>query len=424
MKKDWFKDLFSDWMTSRPKLMVLSLVLAIVIWGFVALSVNSISTRTIDNITVDIPSTGASYQSLGLDLIDSGETEYRVSVTVSGDRSIIGSLTADSITVTPDFSKVAEAGTYTITLNAAKNNQLLDYEIKSVSPARLVLTFGESEMKRFQITPVITGFTLADGYVTQTMVASPSTVTIVGSRESVDRIRKVTAEGILSGALSSSATVTGKIHLYDADDNELSADLLRMDTDTAEVLIPVYKEGELEFDIEFSNIPSGFDTSILKYTLSPSRIRVAYAGGSADPDAVRTVGYVDIATLDIDATYEFEVTLPSGYVNLDGIDTVSVKFDSEGMDSKKMTVTDIRASNIPEGYEVTILTDRISGVNVIGETETLSGLVSGSLVAVVDASLLKVEKGTQSVPVTVIIPSSSSAWVLGTYTVNVEVSRK
>lgn len=424
MKKDWFKDLFSDWLTNKPKLMVLSLVLAIVIWAFVALSVNSISTRTIDNIIVEIPSTGASYQSLGLDLIDSGETEYKASVTVSGDRSIIGSLTSDSITVTPDFSKVTEAGTYNITLNATKNNQLLNFEIKSVDPSRLVLTFDESVTKRFQITPSVSGFTLADGYVVQPMVASPAYVTIVGSRETVDRIRKVTAEGTLMGDISSSSTVAGTIHLYDAEDNEISTDLLRMDTATADVLVPVYREGELSFDIEFTNVPAGFDTTILKYSLSPSKISVAYAGGSAAPETVRTAGYVDIATLDLGATYQFDVKLPSGYVNLDGADSISVKFDPEGLDSRKMTVTDIRASNIPEGYEVSILTDRISGVNVIGEAETVSGLGVGALVAVVDASLLKAENGTQSVPVDIIIPSSSSVWVLGTYTVNVEVTRK
>ena len=48
----------------------------------------------------------------------------------------------------------------------------------------------------------------------------------------------------------------------------------------------------------------------------------------------------------------------------------------------------------------------------------------GILVAVVDASLLKAENGTQSVPVSIIIPSTGSAWVLGSYTVNVEVTRQ
>ena len=424
MKKDWFKELFSDWLTSRPKLMVLSLVLAVVIWAVVALSVNSITTRTIDNIVVEIPSTGASYQSMGLDLIEGEATEHKVSVTVSGDRSIIGMLTSDSITVTPDFSNVTEAGTYNIALNASKNNQLLNYEIKTVDPSVLVLTFGESAMRKFQISPSVSGFTVADGYVAQPIVCSPTAVTIVGSRETVDKIRKVTAEGNIEGELSSTTTISGKIHLYDADNKEISSDMLRMDAPSVDLLIPIYKEGAMDFDIEFVNVPSGFDTSVLKYSLSPSTIRVAYAEGSAVPTSVRTIGYVDVATLNLGETYQFDVTLPSGYVDLDGIGTISVKFDSQGMTSQKMTVTDIRASNVPEEYEVTILTEHISGVNVIGDAETIANLLSTSLVAVIDASGLKPESGTQSVPVTVLIPSSSTVWAVGSYTVNVEVTRK
>ncbi|MBQ3280770.1 MAG: hypothetical protein IJH41_00015 [Eubacterium sp.] len=423
MKKDWIKELFSDWLTSKPKLMALSLVIAVFIWSFVAFSVNSISTRTIDGIKVEIPSTGASYQSLGLDIIDNGE-EYTVSVTVSGDRSIIGNLNADSITVTPDFSKVTEAGTYNITLNAEKNNQLLDYEIRSVNPARLVLTFGESVMRRFQITPVITGFNLSEGYVTQPFVASPASITVVGSSETVDRIRKVTAEGVLSGTLTESHTVPAVIRLYDAEDNEISTDLLRIDYRSVDVLVPVYKQDVMSFDIEFTNVPAGFDTSVLRYTLSPSSISVAYTGTSVTPTTVRTIGYIDMTSLDLNGTYDFDLTLPSGYVKLVDADTVSVKFNSEGMSSLKMTVTDIRVSNLPEGYEAKILTDRITGVTVIGETEDLSRLVTGSLTAVIDGSQLKTDSGIQSVAATVIIPSGGTVWAVGTYTVNVEVTRR
>lgn len=423
MKKDWLKELFSDWLTSKPKLMALSLAIAVVIWSFVALNINSMSTRTIEGIKVEIPSAGASYQSLGLDIIDSGE-EYTCSVTVYGDRSIIGALTADSITVTPDFSKVTEAGTYNITLNAVKDNQLLDYEIRSVNPTRLVLTFGESVMRKFQITPVVTGFSLSEGYVTQPFVASPSTITVIGSSETVDRIRKVTAEASLPGVLTESHTVQGTIHLYDAEDNEISTELLRLDARNVEVLVPVYRQSEMQFDIEFTNVPAGFDTSVLKYTLSPSSISVAYTGTSVNPGTVRTIGYVDMGSLDLNGTYEFDLTLPSGYVKLEDADKVSVKFNTEGMSSLKMTVTDIRVSNVPEGYEVKILTDKIAGVTVIGDTETLSRLVSGSLTAVIDGSQLKPENGTQSVPASVIIPSSSTVWAIGTYTVNIEVTRR
>lgn len=424
MKKDWFKELFSDWLTSKPKLMAISLVLAFIVWSIVALSVNSISTRTIEGIPVEIPSTGASYQSLGLDIIDNGQTEYTASVTVSGDRSIIGNLTADNITIVPDFSKVTEAGTYNITLNAVKNNQLMDYEIKSVNPGRLVLTFGESAVRRLQITPVVTGYTVAEGYVLQPFVASPSSVTVVGSMETVDRIRKVTAECVVSGELSSTVNMVGRIRLYDADDNEISTDLLRIDSETADVMIPVYRRGTMDLDIEFTNVPSGFDTSVIKYSLSPYSIDVAYTGSGATTATSRTVGYIDMATLDLNESYEFEIRLPSGYVNISDDESVTVTFDAAGMNSIRRTVTDLRVSNVPEGLEVKITTDKITGVTVFGSSEELQKLVTGSVIAVVDGSQLSGMTGVQTVPVSIVIPSSSSAWAVGSYTVNVEVSRK
>jgi hypothetical protein len=111
-------------------------------------------------------------------------------------------------------------------------------------------------------------------------------------------------------------------------------------------------------------------------------------------------------------------------VKLEDADKVSVKFNTEGMSSLKMTVTDIRVSNVPEGYEAKVLIDKISGVTVIGETDALAKLVSGSLTAVIDGAQLKPENSTQTVPASVIIPSSSSVWAVGTYTVSVEVTRR
>ncbi len=188
--------------------------------------------------------------------------------------------------------------------------------------------------------------------------------------------------------------------------------------------MPIYKQDVMSFDIEFTNVPAGFDTSVLRYTLSPSSISVAYTGTSVTPTTVRTIGYIDMTSLDLNGTYDFDLTLPSGYVKLVDADTVSVKFNSEGMSSLKMTVTDIRVSNLPEGYEAKILTDRITGVTVIGETEDLSRLVTGSLTAVIDGSQLKTDSGIQSVAATVIIPSGGTVWAVGTYTVNVEVTRR
>ena len=50
---------------------------------------------TNDGVVVRIPTTGTPYHALGLEVIDDGQTTYTASVTVSGDRAVIGSLNQD-----------------------------------------------------------------------------------------------------------------------------------------------------------------------------------------------------------------------------------------------------------------------------------------------------------------------------------------
>ena len=91
----------SKWLTSKPHVMVISGLLAFILWAVVVLSVNSTGTRTIDNVAVRIPTNGASYQALGLDIIDNGQTTYTVSVTVSGEIRPSGSTRFPRTKVSP-----------------------------------------------------------------------------------------------------------------------------------------------------------------------------------------------------------------------------------------------------------------------------------------------------------------------------------
>ena len=108
----------SKWLSSKPHVMVLSLLLAFILWAVVVLSVNRTASRTIDGIEVEIPTSGTSFQARGLEIIDNGEKTYTVSISVSGDRTVIGGLKPEDFAVTPDFSSVNREGTYSLPLQA------------------------------------------------------------------------------------------------------------------------------------------------------------------------------------------------------------------------------------------------------------------------------------------------------------------
>jgi len=404
---------------SRPKMIALSLLLAIATWSSVVLSADSTFTTDIQDIPVTIPLTGASYQALGLEVIDDGRT-YTASVQVSGSRSVVGALTADSIVVTPDFSVVTEAGTYNLTLTAQKKNQLMDYEIVSVTPMSLKLTFGEATNRKFAVTPQVTGISVEEGYVLQSIVSSPTNVAISGASDVVSRIDRVVAQAELNEKLTASRTVTATLHLYDAQGNEIPSSSVRMETSEVELTVPVYKEGVMPLEIGFLNIPDGFDASILPYTLSRNSIRVASSEANIAALQSRVVGYIDLANFDADGRYSFDIELPSGWANLDSVKSVDVVFDVSGLASKVITVSDIRVENVPAGTDISVLTDSIRNVTVFGDAAVVQRLLPTSVVAVVDADEIVLQQGSYNVPVHFRIPGVYNVWVTGSYTVTIE----
>ena len=219
----------SKWLTSKPHVMVVSFLLAFVLWAVVVLSVNSTGTRTIDGVVVRIPSTGASFHALGLEIIDDGQTTYTASVTVSGDRAVIGALNEDSFTVTPVFTSVTQPGTYTLQLQATKTNQMQNFTIRSVNPAELSLTFAEVVTENFNVIPEVTGISVAEGYVLQPVTCTPGTIQISGAESSIERISKVVAVAAVDKELSESTTAYGNIHLLDEAGNLIPASNFRMD---------------------------------------------------------------------------------------------------------------------------------------------------------------------------------------------------
>ena len=410
-----------EWFEKKPRLIAVSLILGIVAWSMVAFSVNSITSRTIEGVKVEMPSAGASFQALGLDVIDSGQ-EYTCSVTVTGDRSVIGALDAESFTVTPDFTPVTAAGTYTLTLEATKNNQLLDYSIRSVEPYGLILTFGEVETRKFAVTPSATGVSVADGYVLQNIICSPQHVTISGEADQLDEIAKVVAEVAVNRTLSESVTVEAAIRLYNDEGRVLSTDGFRIDADEVELTIPVYKEGTVPLKVAFTNVPEGFDLSLIRYALSPSTLRVAAGEAAIASVTEKVVGYLDMADLKPGVVYSFPVQLSSGFVNLDNVESVTMSVDFTGFSERKISVSDIRVENVPAGYSVKVVTRAIKNVNVVGLEEQVDSLLPASVAAVIDFSALTLNTGSSTVPVSFRIPSANGLWVSGNYTCVIEVT--
>lgn len=404
---------------NKTFVMILSLVLAIVIWSIVVFGISPDTKQTISGVPVNLDLNNASFQSQGLDITD--RSVILVDVEVYGPRTVVGALTADDIVVEPNYARVNGVGTYTLVLTAAKANQLDDFQILSVNPQSVSLSFDVSTSKRFTVEADGVGFTAQEGYVIEAPVVSPAEVRITGPENDVARISRVVAHFELSGELNKSETINDcPLILYDADGNEVSQTTLTIDNAAVDIRVPVYKLGTLPLDISFTNVPDGFDVSTLDYVLSTDEIEVAGSESVIDNLGTYTVGYIDLTSFSIGDVYTFTVELPSGLINR-GPETITVTFPRENISSKRIAVTNIQVVNVPTNYTVSVVTTRIENVTVIGPAADVTALLPGSVVAIVDFSTLTLESGRYSVPVTFKVTSNATTWVAGSYTVYIDV---
>ncbi len=396
-----------------------SIIAAIICWAIVVFTISPEMSATIREVPVNLSSSNSMLSSLGLDIIT--DEEYKVSVAVEGPRGVVGTLDSRSVVVTPVFSSVTEAGTYELKLIATKSNSMDDYTISSITPASIKVKIDKADSKKFTVGAEIIGLSVAEGFMTGNVSVSPAEITIVGPEQDMVNINRIVAAYDVGGTLDKSVTVECPIIIYDNNGNELPLDSFKLDSDTVILTVPVYKQGVLDLDIEFTNVPAGFDTSTIKYVMSNTRLNIAASESVIDNLKTKTVGYVDLASFKIGETYTFEINLPSGYLNLDNIETINVTFPREDLASKKINISDIRLQNAPENYSVKILTQRINDVTIIGPSADVEPLLAGSVIAIVDMSQVNVESGTSSVPVIFHVTSNDTTWVIGDYTVMIEV---
>ena len=397
-----------------------ALVTAIVVWSAVAFSKGTEIDLTLD-VPIDLNSASI-YANYGLDVMNSDI--QKVQVVVRGQRSVVGRLKADSILVTPVYINVTAAGTYELSLAGDKINSPENFSIVSINPSTVTLRLDAPYSKRFAVDTTGIVATAAEGYFIDTIATDPLEISVVGSEENINRISRVAVEYRFSRTLNKSERLRAQeIHLYDQYGDKLSKENLRMSAQNVDITIPVYKLGQLSLDIGFTNVPEGFDVSTLKYTLSVSRIDVA--GAEETINGMRQpfiVGYVDLTTFAVDKEYVFEVTLPGGMVNR-GSNTVTVTFSKGNIATKQINVTDIRAVNLPTNYNINIVDTVIRNVVVIGAAGDVDRLLATSVVAVIDFSAVsQIERGKYTMPVTFQITSNHSTWVIGSYTVMVEVN--
>lgn len=409
----------SSLLDNKRFVMVLSVAIAIVAWTIVVLSISPQKSTVIAKIPVNLAYNASAYQSLGLEVVDEGVVT--VDVAVTGPRSVVGGLTAADFVAFPQISQVTAAGRYDLPVVVSKANTVKDFEITQIIPSTVSVRFDRVKTQKFTVETDLAGIRIADGYILGQGYATPGEVTLTGPENEMSMVSRVVASVKLDKQQQSTSITMAELQLYDKEGNLLPKSYITFDNEQVEVTVPVLKKADLPLKIEFINVPAGFNTDLLSYTLSSSTLSVAGPAASVDSMKEIVVGYVDLQTFAIGKEYRFDVQLPTGFTNLENVEQVTATFKQEGLSQKTVSVSDIRVVNQPENYDITVQNQRIYSVKLIGPKEVLSALPATGVIAQIDAADITVESGQQNVPVRILIPSSDKVFATGSYTVVVNI---
>ncbi len=430
MKKiDFSKFNFSAIFRKPSYTAVFSMAVAVVCW-FVIITVTS-DERTVEirNVPVTVDTSSGILSSLGLNVIE-GEGET-VSVLVHGRSTVVGSLSADDITLRADLSGITgPVSNKELDIKAVDTGG--EYEIVSITPSSIRVTFDRLMDKGMPISLDINGLSVPDeGYMLGDVAISPTSVTIVGPEVDLNRIAKAVVRADIGEPLTQSQIITAEIEFYDNEGRKIdisSQNHISTSVSTVDISIPVKKIVELPLTLNFLNVPEGFPIEELEYSLSNETITVAAPEDSIKNYYEIVLGHVDFTELDLtqNNTLTYDVRLPAGFVNINNIESVVVEFDPQDIIAKNFNLKSSNFSviNVPPGYDVQVMTSAINNVRMVGDKATIEKLLATDLVVEIDMSDSEIQTGQYQRPVRIYAPNKGFVWAVGDYSAVISVKKK
>lgn len=415
------KALFVRLFKSNLFLKILSLVAAFFVWLVVVYVNDDSYSRTIKQVPVKWEQPAAlTRQELDIISVD----PQTVTLTVVGKRYIVMGLSPEDFDITLQLGSILNAGTREVAI--ISNTDSSDYRIQSITPGHASVRVDHVDSRTLEIEADITGVKLEEGYIKDDEIVTPGTVEVTGPVSELSRVARAVVSADIGRTLSTTESITGEIILLDKDGNDVRSENLSMSYETAEVAISVLKRKEVPVTIEFTNAPPFFPLSSLEYTFSNDTVEIAGPAMLVDNYDAITLGYVDMKTLGPGARQVFDVVLPSNFVNVNNILSVSVLFDTEDYEMRTFSIPEISIINAPSNYRVTIGAGGASPsvVTMVGPKGLLETMTAEDLVAQVDLSGHErdMTAGQIRMPVTIFAPTKGAVWAYGDYVTIVDIS--
>ena len=247
------------------------------------------------------------------------------------------------------------------------------------------------------------------------LVCNPTSVTLTGPAAEIEQVHRVVLENTETMTLTKSTTVSGTFVFYDENGAPLEqSGNITTDAVDPRITMPVYQRMTLPLTVDYINVPDGLDIEQLNYTLSNETITIGVPVDAGVSLESISLGQIDVRNIQEDYSYTFEVSLPAGYLNLSGLEEVTVTFTDQ-LERTTLDSTNIVTTNRPSGYNITVNTTRLTGITFVGFPEDIAGLTGDDVVVTLDFSNVRLTQGEQQVRAAISLNNGATAWAVGVY---------
>lgn len=398
---------------------IVSLIAAMALWSYITSTEGATGTRIISGVPIEFSGEDALRDTKGLIVTDIDT--HAVTITVSGPRSELSKIDADSIQAVVDLTSVASANTYIWNYEIIYPNNIDSSELNITSrfPQSVSITVDKLSWTNVEVGGSFDG-SLADNRKAGQLVFTPSTIKVYGPESVISELSYAWVS-IERDNVDSTLTLDVPFTLLDRDGNPVDQTNLELEQDTVTVTLPVQAVKEVPLTVDLVE-GAGATSQNTIVEIEPSTVTLS--GDSALLDGINKIS---IATIDLkrfESHYEDTYTIPidNELENLTGDITAHVTVDISGLATKELYVTNFECTHVTDGYQADILTQRLKVV-VRAEPDELNNITGNSLRAVADLAEFGAMTGTVTPTVKVYV-DNKDAGVIGEYEISVRLTQK
>ncbi len=396
-------------------LKILSAVCAIIIWIIIVNVYDPSTSVTVSGVEVQLVNTESlTEKEYAYEVVDGS----KISVYISGPRSIVTDIKAKDIVATADLSNVTVFSDYVdIDVKVVKDGvSASSIEIAPKTTA-IRLKIENRVTKTFNIDTELVG-TPADGYVIGGQQISPSSVKVTGTSSVVDSISSVKVLYDVSGA-TMNISDAAPIKIYDSQGTEIVDDRIELSKTAVDIKVNVLMTKTVPVTYKTKGTPadgygvSGIDQAVTEAVIAGTEDALRDVNSIDVPDSA-----IDVSGLNADKIFHVRLSsyLPGNItVMSEGVVNVTVRIYPVSEREISVPVTGIVLSNLPQGYNISFGDVTAVNITVTGEQSVLTALTVTGIIPTIDLSGIK--EGDNTLRLKVTLPANCT--LKQNYTVNV-----